>query len=542
MGRTGLIPLQTALLASLLPKWTRFQRAAADPRRAQLNKLRGLLTANEDTAYGKEVGLFRISSVADYQTRVPIVDYDELEPWIHRIVSAGEANVLTKAPVRMLEVSGGSTNTNKLIPYTDHLIADFSEAVGAWIFDLYRRIPTLWGTRSYWSMSPVTRGRRTTASGLPIGFEDDTEYLDPLSRWAQQQLQAVPSDVVHLPTMDLWRRVTLRHLLAARDLGLVSVWSPTFLTRLMQALEADLPRLLDEQSPARAEEIQRALDARGVLHGEAIWPHLALISCWCDGSSASFVGKLRRWFPRVTIQPKGLLATEGVVSFPLGKALDGVLAVSSHFLEFIDMDNPRHTPLLAHELRPGGTYSPLLTTSGGLYRYHLKDLVRCTGTYLRIPRIHFVGKLDRVSDLFGEKINAQQVNHALHLAEQDTGSKPSFALLAPVPADDDASAHYRLFVESTAADDTLSRIAQIVEDYLATGHHYHYCRNLGQLGPIQVQRVCDGWTTYERCLIGLGQRAGDIKPTHLDHRPIWASAFAAEPKMPFKNASSRGGS
>lgn len=69
--------------------------------------------------------------------------------------------------------------------------------------------------------------------------------------------------------------------------------------------------------------------------------------------------------------------------------------------------------------------------------------------------------------------------------------------------------------------------ARLIEDFLATGHHYRTCRNLGQLGEVQVQPVRDGWTTFQHTLINAGQRAGDIKPTHLDARHDWHRVFGA---------------
>ena len=51
----------------------------------------------------------------------------------------------------------------------------------------------------------------------------------------------------------------------------------------------------------------------------------------------------------------------------------------------------------------------ILTTSGGLYRYRLKDIVRVTGFAGSVPLIKFMGKQDKVSDLFGEKLNERFV-------------------------------------------------------------------------------------------------------------------------------------
>lgn len=532
-SRTLLGGIQAAWVASLYGAWRRFQSAAGDPERAQRARLRATLAANADAAYGRAHGFGAITSVEQFQSRVPVTTYDDLEPWIRRIAD-GEARVLTTAPVRMLERSGGSTSANKLVPYTEGLLEEFAAATGAWLYDLHRGLPRLWTTRSYWSVSPAGRQAETTAGGVPIGFEDDTEYFGPVSRWALQRMMAVPSSVARLPHMEQWRAATLRHLLAAEDLGLISVWSPTFLSVLMQRLHEQLDEVLSQIPPERARAVARVVDRRGRLIGEDLWPHLALISCWTDAAAADFLPELRRWFPHVRIQPKGLLATEGVLSFPVTDRPHGfapnrggaAVAVSSHFLEFVDLEHPRRPPRLAHALRQGGHYSPLLTTAGGLYRYSLQDEVVCVGRHRRTPLIRFAGKLDRVSDLCGEKLTARQVDQALEKARRETGAVLRFAMLAPSrSAVSDAPPRYQLFLDSDADDETLARFGSLVERHLAAGHHYRYCLDLGQLAPLEVRRVQNGWQTYERTLRALGSRVGDIKPTTLDTRDLWSEVF-----------------
>ena len=62
------------------------------------------------------------------------------------------------------------------------------------------------------------------------------------------------------------------------------------------------------------------------------WPRLALISCWTDAAAGQFVPEVKRMFPDVEIQPKGLLATEGFVSLPIQAG--SALALRCHFFEF----------------------------------------------------------------------------------------------------------------------------------------------------------------------------------------------------------------
>ncbi|MFO0747126.1 MAG: GH3 auxin-responsive promoter family protein, partial [Myxococcota bacterium] len=504
----------------------RFRRALARPERAQARLLARRMAANAETAYGRAHGFARVDSLAAFQRHVPVTDYDALEPWLAR-ARAAEPNVLTREPVRLFERSGGSTGTTtKLIPYTASLLADFGAATGPWLAAMYRA-HALVGTRAYWSLSPVAQGARTTAGGIPIGMADDSEYFGVVRRFVIAKTMAVPPTVARAPDFAAWRHATLVHLLQCEDLGLVSVWSPTFLSVLLGALASDPQPVLAALPPARAAEVRAALADAPSAFGPRVWPRLALVSCWTDGPAAAHVEPLRALFPGVAIEPKGLLATEGVVSIPYGPGPGGALALTSHVLEMIDLDRPDARPLWPHELRVGGAYSPLLTTGGGLYRYHLKDVVTCVAPL----RVRFVGKLDQVADIVGEKVHARQVEVALADAGRALGAAWDFALLAPIAAPD-AAPSYCLYLESAADDGMLAAVGRHLDAHLMTGHAYRYCRDLGQLGALRIQRVRDGRARALAALVASGLRAGDIKPTVLDARPLWAATFGVGQPLP----------
>ncbi len=516
--------IQEVYSRSLYPAWRRFSIAASCPRKAQEGRLKALVYANAQTAYGLAHKFNEIDSVASYQSHVPIITYDEMSSWIDRI-AAGEVQVLTHEPVRMLERTSGSTSANKLVPYTTALLHEYSAASGPWLYDLFRALPKLKSSRSYWSVSPATRQKETTSGGLPIGFEDDAEYFGPVAAWALRKTMAVPSSVARLPDTDQWRRQTCLYLLGCHNLGLISVWSPTFLCLLMDYIHDNLSDLLKELPSARADEIRRGMQlTAGALTGDAIWPDLCLVSCWMDGASSHFLPELKQWFPRTPFQAKGLLATEGVISFPLCGYEGSVAAVASHFIEFLDIDHPQNRPLLMDDLKRGGTYSPVISTAGGLYRYHLKDVVECVGHYSQTPLLRFAGKLESVSDLCGEKLSARHIEGILRRVQSMTAMRWRFAMMAPV---DSRPSSYCLFVDTDAGEEHLSWLASELETMLCESHHYKYCRTLGQLAPVSIQRVKHGWTVYQATLASLGMRIGNIKPTCLDNRLIWQDAFSS---------------
>ena len=144
-----------------------------------------------------------------------------------------------------------------------------------------------------------------------------------------------------------------------------------------------------------------------------------------------FLPALRELFPGVEIQPKGLLATEGFVSFPLGDRPGAALALRCHFFEFEELGGNARCRL-AHELDRGGRYRVVLTTAGGLYRYQLRDEVEVVGFLRQCPLLRFLGKGDATSDLVGEKLAEPHVRAVLDRLFAAQSLQPPFALLVPV--------------------------------------------------------------------------------------------------------------
>src|SRR5438874_6093931 len=150
---------------------------------------------------------------------------------------------------------------------------------------------------------------------------------------------AVPSEVRKIRDVDAFRYVTLLFLLRNRNLRLISVWNPAFLTMLLAPLQncadtliadlklgtisvqSEIPQILRHKfvaDPWRAEEVRSALKAAdpAAIH-QQLWPRLFVVSCWSDANSEAAAKALAGLFPQAWLQAKGLLATEGFVSFPL---------------------------------------------------------------------------------------------------------------------------------------------------------------------------------------------------------------------------------
>ena len=521
------------------------RRALSDVAETQERLLLATLKRNEDTEYGRRHDFAAIRSASEYRERAPLTDYGDYAEAVERI-GAGEKNVLTREEALLLEPTSGSTRATKLIPYTTSLKNEFARGIAAWVWDLFSHDPHLMLGPAYWSITPAVFREQRTPGGIPIGFEEDTEYLGGLGTLLSS-IMVVPSEVRQIEDIESFRYVTLLFLLRARSLALISVWNPTFLTLLMSRLSGWHLRLahdletgslspptpvpegvrlsaLNTPAPRRAAELRTAFRSGGepaTIHS-SLWPRLRLLSCWDDGHAALHAPEAARLFPQARVQGKGLLATECIVSLPLVGQPGAVLALRSHFLEFTPHGSEGET-LLAHELEEGSRYSVVVTTGGGLYRYEMGDVVEVTGRLEACPLLRFLGKEDLVSDRFGEKLNERHVREALRGALARHAPDARFAMLAF----EEESSSYTLFIEAEGVrETTLLSLADYIEGELRENHHYRYCRDLGQLGDLRVFRVQHGAAeTHQAVCRSGGQRAGDVKPAALHVMSDWSRRF-----------------
>lgn len=527
-------------LASNIPSWSAYTRALHSPRAAQSQILRDTIAFNADTAFGREHRFSAIDSIDDYRRHVPFRRYDDISPWIDRI-AAGQASVLTRETVTRLVPTSGSSGVRKLIPFCKSLQSEFNRALSPWLVDLYASNPDLANGRAYWSITPAVTPTQAAATEdrtrrVPVGFDDDTEYLAGWMRQLVMSTLVMPTEIRRVRSMDAFRYITTLMLLRARDLRLISIWHPSYWPLLFQGIETDWQSLLrdiaegrdasrhtplDEALPElRATldpqpERAHALEILGTQGRRYFWPNLQLISCWADGFAEHAASELACELPGLRLQPKGLLATEAFVSIPFGDARP--LAIRSHFFEFIDDAGREY---LADELAIGGEYEVIITTSGGLYRYRLGDRVRVTSILGRTPSLVFIGRADRVSDRFGEKLSDSFVTYAIARALGTTAA-PLFAMLAPDTTPPRYS--YTLYVESPFA--TTDQVIRRLDQALRDNPHYDYCRQLGQIAAPRLFRINrDASKSFVEHMQKM-QGWGDIKPVALSNEDGWSNRF-----------------
>lgn len=464
----------------------------------------GLLDKNKDTVYGRRYGFESIHNYSGFADKVPLTKYEDYEPYIQRICR-GEKSVLTEEDVILLELTSGSSGGKKLVPYTPSLKREFQRGIMPWLYDIYVNVKGADCGKSYWSITPVTQGKSFSQGGIPIGFEEDSEYFGRAAQRLMNALFAVDGSVKFQSDMNSFYMSTAEQLLKCGELSLISVWSPSFLTVLCGFIH-DNREALCEKIPTK----NRGDFLRNVENNrfDLVFPKLKIISCWADGAAGEYIGEIKKLFPDVYIQPKGLLATECFVSFPIVGEEGGRLSVRSHFFEFRSLDDGN---ICTVDKLKKGDYEIIVTTGGGFYRYCIGDIIRVLEVYPDAPpRIKFLRRKGAVSDLFGEKLTEDFVRGVL----KKLGAEDNFCLLAP------EGNFYRLYT------DCVTITGEMLDNALRESYHYDYCRLLGQLEQAQAYIVSgEPQKAYIEKLAADGMRIGDIKPCLLTNKSGWELYF-----------------
>ena len=471
----------------------------------QENKLKEILENNKNSLYGKKHNFDKIKTIQDFQKEVPLSKYEDYLPYIEKM-KIGEEHILTHEKVKMFELTSGSTSASKLIPYTDSLKKEFQAGIKVWLYSLYKKYSSLKFGKSYWSITPKIDFQYKEKYIIPIGFEEDSEYFGRLEKYLVDIIFVTPKDIRNEKDMDKFYFKTLSTLVAEKNIRLFSFWSPSLLLLMIEYLEKNSEKILKVLNKKRRKEVRKYIEAKEYYK---IWKNLKLISCWGANNSTEYLKKIKKIFPNTVIQEKGLLATECFISFPDAEENLSKLSYYSHFFEFLSLDDNKIYN--ASELKINKKYEVIITTSGGLYRYCIGDIIEVISIKNNVPYIKFIGRKGAISDLFGEKLEESFLKNIMQTYKQ----KIDFYMFAP------SKNYYILFIKT----DKKINIKDL-EKKLRENFHYDYCRKLEQLKEIKLF-VLTGNPEKEYIVAcqNKNQKLGNIKMTALSKESDWENIF-----------------
>jgi hypothetical protein len=552
MSRVGRLLLWVKAPRSL----RHFSALCRTPVQAQERLLQEILEANAGTEFGRRHGFGAITTFKEFQERVPVSGYQDLEPYV-RAAMAGQPNQLTREPPVLFTTTSGTTGTRKYIPMTREGKRAKSHLTWLWFCGLYRDHPGIVGGRILSVVSPEVESY--APSGVPCGAESGHAYRTMPG--PVRSMYTAPYGVFAVEDYEAKYYALLR-LAAGQDVSCIATVNPSTVVLLGDRLarhtepiirdvrdgslssQFPVPQDLRDAlrlrpDPERARRLEQAAAAGGgVLLPGLAWPKLAAVGCWKGGTVGAYLARFEALFPQQPpVRDFGYYATELRGSVPLSDQGDaGVVAVGTNVLEFHPAGEdraPQGRELLPVEaLEEGQRYFVYVTNASGLYRYDMNDIVEVAGFSGRTPLVRFIQKGKGVVSFTGEKLYEAQVVAAVDqalaslrgryhfiaaVAELVDGTIPRLVLLAEFddPPTDQAG--------SVLVDRVDAALGEQNDEYRTKRKSLRYGAPV-----IRVVRAGE-FDRYRRRMVETGQRGdGQFKVLRLTSDTSFAAEFTAE--------------
>lgn len=522
--------------------WRALEKASLDVAEAQERVLHGILQQNRNTVFGQRHHFATVNSIADYQRLCPVQSYDSLRPYIDEQENTGNPAITAEAAVFYAQTSG-TTGAAKLLPVTPTMLKQIKRQQALAGFLQYRACPQAFGGALLGITGAAEEDQ--TASGKTIGAISGVMY--EMLPWPMKRKFILPPGIFSIKDHLTKYLLILRLALADRDITYIATANPSTLVLLLELAHTHRDELLTgietgqwpaerplppnvakamkrklRPNHARAVELRALFATRNRLMISDIWPHVALLATWTGGNCRIPLQAIKAQLPeRAETMDLGLLASECRTTLTVETDTSSGLPVfTDYFFEFVerarwDDKQPEFLPL--DQLEQGNEYYLFVTTTGGLYRYEMNDIVTVTGHRNDVPLIEFLQKGRGVTNITGEKLYEKQVTRATaELAAQCSLEIPFFIVLA-----DRITGHYEFYFELNGpiAPDPLELGRLLDSNFCQQNDEYKQKRASGRLKPLQARQLKPGTATHFRAhMVKHGQKDGQFKALCLAYK------------------------
>jgi hypothetical protein len=229
-----------------------------------------------------------------------------------------------------------------------------------------------------------------------------------------------------------------------------------------------------------------------------------------------YLRRLPQYYGDTPVRDLGYMASEGRGATPLvNSGSAGVLNITSHFFEFLpeeERDDPNPQFLTCDQLESNREYYIYFTTSSGLYRYDINDVVRVVDFYRDTPVIQFVRKGQGITSITGEKLTESQVTDALMEVVEESGLDVRHFTARVEWGEPPCYAMYAEMGDAVTAEEGRRFLTAMDRALCAQNVEYEAKRESQRLGPPILRRVAPGsYLTLRQKRVAEGAPEAQVK-------------------------------
>jgi len=437
------------MLANIVAKWLKNRISAIEFAKnhaldLQDETLKNRLQSQKDTFFGKKYDFANIRNFAQFQSAVPVHSYEDIAPYIFRMMQ-GEQNVLVAEKVQFYAKSSGTTQAkSKYIPVTETCLGKMHYASGKDVYGIYHHNNP---------QSQLYKGKHLSLGGnlAPNPFGEG--YVGDLS-------------AIMLENLPFW--ADLKRVPDKKTALLAVAWEQKIDEILRQVVHEDVYSTVGVPSWLLI-LLHKLLAEKKVSSIHDIWKNYEL----CLHGGMNFA-PYKKQFEQIS-EPKRLKfyesynASEGFFALQSENDADDMLLMTHYgtFYEFMplsELGQKFPKTLLLDQVQAGVDYALIITTTGGLWRYLIGDTVRFT--HLNPYKIQVSGRTQQFINAFGEELMVDNAEKALQKTSEKTQAIVREFTAAPIYIEAGKNGGHEWFIEFVQEPPCMDTFTEILDQEL----------------------------------------------------------------------------
>lgn len=403
-----------------------------------------LISRAEYTEFGRIHNFSSIHSLKDFKKSIPIHEYEDIKPYIDRILH-GEKNILWPSPISWFaQSSGTTTDKSKFIPVSQETLDDNHFRSGKDVLAIYLNL---------FPNSNVINGKCLTIGGShQINKLNADSYYGDLSAVVLQNMPFY-THVMRAPNLQV---------------ALMEKWEEKLDAIIDDVYKEDITYIAGVPTWTLI-LIKRILDIAQTDNLLDVWPNLEL---YLHGG-VSFKPYESQFKSIIQSDKMHYLenynASEGFFAAQNSFDDEGMVLFLNHgiFYEFMPTEeylkeNPETIQLRDVEI--GKNYAIVISTNSGLWRYLVGDTIQFVSKHPY--KIKVTGRLKHFINAFGEELIIDNSDYAINKACETTGAKVNDYTAAPIYMGDKNTGGHEWIIEFDHLPVSLEIFTQHLDNYL----------------------------------------------------------------------------
>jgi hypothetical protein len=451
------------------------QRIIENPIESQQTVFKDLINQGVPTEFGEKFDFKSIRTIDDFRERVPIHDYEDLKPYINKMMN-GQQNILWPSEIKWFAKSSGTTSDkSKFIPVSFEALEQCQFKGGRDMLTFYCHNNS--DTRIFEGKGLILGGSHQVNPANKSSYCGDLSavLMNNMPFWFN--LLRTPKQKIAL--LDDWE-IKLEQMAQATvnenvtSISGVPTWAMVLMERLMEIKGAD--NMLD------------------------IWPNLEL---YLHGgvSFDPYRSEFKKIIPKSGMNyMESYNASEGFFGIQSHASEDGMLLMLDYgvyyeFLPIASVGDKEAKTLTLEEVELGVQYALIITTNAGLWRYMIGDTIAFTGKKPFTFKI--TGRTKLFINTFGEELMINNAEKAIAYASQATNSLVRDYTAGPIYFQQGTKAGHEWLIEFDREPSDLKVFQNVLDQTLKEVNSDYEAKRQGNLAlhPPLI-RVCDQGTFH----------------------------------------------